>query len=179
MNNLPTRNGLKTLVIGIGNLYRGDDAVGIVVAHRLRARNPPGVMVVEANGEGATLLDTWKDAPAVIVLDAANSGAAPGTIHRFDAGSERMPSRFFHCSTHAFSLAEAIELARALGQPPSQLIVYGIEGKDFTAGHELSAEAQQAAAEVVKHVIKETRANTNSPKSAEKLGAVAKLNIDR
>jgi hydrogenase maturation protease len=162
MNILPAPDGPNTLVIGIGNLYRGDDAVGLVVARRLKARNLTGVTVIEESGEGAALLDAWIDAPTVIVLDAAHSGSTPGTIHRFDARAERLPSRLFHYSTHAFSLAEAIELARALNQLPWRLIVYGIEGKIFTAGKELSAEVERAATQVVERVIEEVRANTKA-----------------
>ena len=161
MNNRPARDRPNTLVIGVGNLFRGDDAVGILVARRLKARNPDGLTVVEANGEGAALLEAWREAPVVILVDAAHSGATPGTVHRFDAHAERLPRRFFHYSTHAFSLAEAIEMARVLGQLPPQLIVYGIEGKNFTVGKELSAEAEQAGTEVLERVVEEARAFTN------------------
>jgi hydrogenase maturation protease len=152
MSNLPTLSGPHTLVIGIGNPYCGDDAVGIVVARRIKARNPAGVRVVEENGEGAALLDAWQDAPKVIILDAARSGAAPGTVHRFNAHAGRLPSRFFYYSTHAFGVAEAVELARALGGLPPRLIIYGIEGKDFTAGEGLSPEVARAAQEVAQRV---------------------------
>ncbi|HKC86245.1 MAG TPA: hypothetical protein VKG02_09745 [Blastocatellia bacterium] len=44
-------------------------------------------------------------------------------------------------------MAEAIELARALGNIPQRLMVYGIEGKNFAAGVGLSAEVEKAAGE--------------------------------
>jgi len=137
-----------TLVIGIGNLYRGDDALGIVVARRVKARNPAQVTIVEQSGEGAALLEAWQDASSVIVVDAMNSGARPGTIQRFDAHTEPLPGRTFPCSTHAFGLLEAMELARVLGKLPQRLIVYGVEGKSFAPGEGLSAEVEQAADEL-------------------------------
>lgn len=128
------------LVIGIGNEYRRDDGAGLIAARRIAAMNPPGTQVVEAGGEGATLIETWQDAPVVILIDAVSSGAPAGTLHRIDAHSQPLPRDFFHHSTHAFGVAEAIELARALDRLPPCLIVYGIEGKDFAAGTGLSVE---------------------------------------
>jgi len=164
MNNPPAPEGPRTLVIGIGNPHRGDDAAGLAVARWLKARNPAGIRVIELSGEGAALLEAWKNAPAVIVLDAAHSGAVPGTVHRFDARAGPLPSRIFRCSTHAFSLVEAIELARALHKLPPQLTVYGIEGKNFAAGEKMSAEVEQGAAAVARRVIAETRPGPNAPR---------------
>ena len=139
----------RNLIIGIGNLYRRDDGVGIVVARRLAAERFDRTRVIEHSGEGAALMAAWQGAEHVIVVDAVQSGAPPGTIHRLEARAQPMPTRFFHYSTHAFSLAEAIELARALGQLPRRLIVYGVEGTDFTAGEGLSPEVAAAVDEVV------------------------------
>ena len=100
-------------------------------------------------------MDAWQDAQSVILVDAVQSGAAPGTIHRLDASSVPVPSRFFHYSTHAFSVAEAVELARALGQLPPRLILYGIEGRDFSSGEELSPEVAGAVNELIALVRQE------------------------
>jgi hydrogenase maturation protease len=152
----------QILVIGLGNDYRGDDAVGRVVTRRLKAIGADNVRVVEESGEGAALIEAWKGADFVIAIDAAYSGGAPGSIHRFDAESQPIPSRFFHYSTHAFSIAEAVELARALNQLPAKLVVYGIEGKTFDAGAGLSLEVEGAAAELVSWVEEELRTNSRS-----------------
>ena len=147
----------EILVIGIGNEYRGDDAVGLIVARRVKDLHLVNTRVIEESGEGASLIEAWKDAHTVILADAVSSSSKPGTIHRFDAGAQRIPSKFFHYSTHAFSVAEAIEVARTLNQLPPRLIVYGIEGKNFRAGPGLSPEVEQAAQEVVKHIMEEER----------------------
>lgn len=144
-------------VIGIGNPYRRDDAVGLVVARRLREKNLDGVKVLEMSGEGAALIEAWQGAERVIVIDAVCSGAAPGTIFRFVANQQAIPTEFFRYSTHHFGLAEAIELARALGRLPKELIVYGIEGKDFAGGEGVSPEVEQAASRVVDSITEELR----------------------
>ena len=147
----------RTLIIGLGNEYRRDDAVGLVVARRLREAAPESVRVLEESGEGAALLESWQDADTVILIDAVHSGARPGTIHRLDASVQPIAKKFFRFSTHAFGLAEAVELARALGRLPQRLIVYGVEGKSFEAGVGLSPEVEAAAQEVVERVLGEVR----------------------
>jgi len=148
----------KIVIIGIGNDYRSDDAIGLVVVRRLKEQTPFGVTILEQSGEGAALMEAWKDAAAVIAVDAVQSGSLPGTIHRLDAQAQPMPRAFFHYSTHAFSVAEAVELARTLQQLPPRLVVYGIEGKNFTAGIGLSAEVHKIVDKVATRVIEEIRA---------------------
>ena len=143
------------LVIGLGNEYRGDDAVGLVVARRLREAAPESVRVLEESGEGAALIESWQGADFVILIDAVYLGAKPGTIHRFDAHVQPIASKFFRFSTHDFGVAQAVELARALGRLPPRLIVYGVEGKSFEAGVGLSPEVEAAAQEVVERVLAE------------------------
>jgi hydrogenase maturation protease len=145
----------RVLVIGVGNDYRHDDAVGLIVARRLREKNLQLVTVREMSGEGAVLIAAWQGADCVIIVDAVQSGAAPGTIFRVEAHREPISTDFFHCSTHAFGVAEAIETARSLGQLPQSLIIYGIEGKDFSVGEGLSPEVEGAVSKAVDMLMKE------------------------
>ena len=75
---------------------------------------------------------------------------------------EEIPRSFFHYSTHAFSVAEAIEMARALGQLPRRLVVYGIEGKNFESGISLSPEIETAAEETAHRVKAELCTSSHS-----------------
>ena len=72
-------------MIGVGNAYRGDDAVGLAVAERLRSRLPDDVTVLDCEQEPTRLLDAWQDADVALVIDAAASDAPPGTVHRVTA----------------------------------------------------------------------------------------------
>jgi hydrogenase maturation protease len=141
------------LIVGVGNIYRSDDGIGISVLYRLRERLPSAIRTRELTGEGTALLEVWKEANWVIVVDAVQSGAPPGTIHRLDAHSEEIPKRLFPYSTHAFSVAEAVELARALDLLPRRLLLYGIEGRTFAAGIGLSREVVRAGATVAAEVL--------------------------
>jgi hydrogenase maturation protease len=149
------------LIIGIGNEYRGDDAAGLIVARRLKEGLTDSAIVIEQGGDGAALMEAWRGAETVIIIDAVMSGAAPGTIHRFDANAQPLPKDAFRLSTHAFGVAEAIELARALGELPRGLIVYGIEGKNFTAGVGLSSEIENAVGEAARQALTEAQARTD------------------
>jgi hydrogenase maturation protease len=143
------------LIIRIGNEYRGDDAAGLIVARRLKERLGDSFAVLEQSGDGAALVEAWRGAETVIIIDAVMSGAAPGTIHRVDASAQPLPKNAFRCSTHAFGVAEAIELSRALSELPQSLIVYGIEGKNYAAGVGLSSEVEKAVGEVVGRALTE------------------------
>ncbi len=129
----------KVLVIGIGNAYRHDDAAGLMVARCLKEQTLSSGEVHEQAGEGTALMELWKGAERVVVVDAVQSGAVPGSIHHFNAGLHPLPAPIFRDSTHAFGLVEAIELSRALNQLPSNLVIYGIEGQNFDVGTGLSA----------------------------------------
>jgi hydrogenase maturation protease len=147
-----------TLVIGIGNADRGDDAAGLAVARRVRAATAPReVTVAELIGDQLGLLDAWDGVKEVYVIDAVCSGGAPGTVYRFD-GAQLLDARFRHRGTHTLSLADVIELARALGRLPARLTGYGIEGAAFELGAGLSPEVAAAVEAVAGRLLAELKA---------------------
>jgi hydrogenase maturation protease len=155
---ISNRSGEPTprfLIIGVGNCYRSDDAAGILVARRLSGRLPDNIGIIEHSGEGVDLMNLWENKSSVILIDAVSSESAPGTIHRLDAGALPIPSDFFHYSTHAFSVAEAVEMSRVLNRLPTQFIIYGIEGRNFAAGTRLSEEILKAVEEVADLILKD------------------------
>jgi hydrogenase maturation protease len=148
-------------VVCLGNAFRGDDGAGLEVAKLLRGTLPDGAEVLECEGEPTGLIDAFEDAEALWLVDAVSSGAPGGTVHRLDAGADELPAGLFRASTHAFGLAEAVELARALGRLPASAVVYGIEGTRFEAGDELSLETAAAVPEVAEAVRKEVETCTS------------------
>jgi hydrogenase maturation protease len=149
-------------VVGIGNAWRRDDAAGLFAARYLRGTVPAGVEVLEREGEPSALIDTFEGAEAVWLIDAVSSGAAaPGTLHRLDAGASALPAEMFSTSTHHLGLADAVELARALDRLPERLVVFGIEGADFGTGDELTPEVEAGAARAADAVREEVLACTN------------------
>lgn len=148
-------DGGKIIVIGIGNEFRGDDAAGLLVVRRLKENPLARVEFLEQSGEATALMETMSQAGTVILVDAVQSGAEAGQIHRYDASEQAMPAQFLRCSTHNFSVHDAIEMARALEKLPSQLMVYGIEGSRFEPGAELSPEVQSAVIAAAQRINEE------------------------
>lgn len=144
-------------VFGVGNPYRGDDAVGPRVAELLRERLPAAVAVAPHDGEVGALLEAWEDAELVVVADAVHAGEAPGTVVRLDAARDPLPPAPA-TSSHGFGVAETVELGRALGSLPPRLVVYGIEGADYATGAPLSPVAERAAAEAAGRIAAEIEA---------------------
>ena len=137
------------LVIGIGNRYRSDDAVGPLVADCMAA---DGFPAIEFGGDGPGLIEAWGAADTAILVDAMKSAAPAGTIRRIAAHEEPVPAGLFHYSTHQLGLAEAVEMARALGRIPSRLIIYGIEGAVFDFGETLTPEVSASMDVVCRHI---------------------------
>jgi hydrogenase maturation protease len=149
---------MTTLVIGIGNPDRGDDAAGVAVARRVReAASRRVVTVAELIGDQLALLDAWEGAKKVYVINAVRSGGVPGTVYSFDA-RQSLDTRFRHRGTHTFSLADVIELPRALDRLPARLIGYGIEGAAFERGAGLSPAAEAAVRTVTSRLLQELTA---------------------
>lgn len=138
----------KRIVIGIGNPERGDDAVGRSVLAQLRGSLPASIALAEENGEAGALLARLAGIEAAYLIDAAVSGAPPGTIHRVDVAASALPPAIAGFSTHSFGLAEAIELARALGRLPPRCVVYAIEAASFAPRAPLSPAVAAALPEV-------------------------------
>ncbi len=145
-----------TVVVGVGNPGRGDDGVGPAVARALQGRVGPGVRVVARGGEPAGLVALLEAAEAVALVDAVRGEGPAGRVWRFEAGAGPLPARLFgRTSTHAMGLAEAVELARALGALPGRVVVFGVEGQGFGVGEGLSPAVAAAVPEVAARVLDE------------------------
>jgi len=142
----------RVSVACLGNRFRGDDAVGLLVADGVRAA---GVEVQECEDEPTRLLDSWEELDLLVLVDAVQSGSAPGTVHRVDASSGTLPEGLTLTSSHAFGIGQTLELARALGRLPARVVVYGVEGAVFAAGAGLTPSVASAVPGVVAAVVRE------------------------
>jgi hydrogenase maturation protease len=149
---------MRVRIIGLGNELRGDDAVGLLAARRLRQVLGARAEVIEADMAGADILELMEGAPVVILVDAARSGLAPGTIHRLDVSAGPIACQTFPRSSHAIGAIEALELARAVGVLPDSVIVYGVEADGTEPGQPLSPPVAEAVDEVVERIVLECEA---------------------
>ena len=129
--------GPDRVLIGIGNPYRRDDGVGPALIVALETAGLPGVRLVAADGEPATLIGAWQDAELAVVVDAVLcEPPRPGLVHRTiwapgEQASERLaapggPSRAA-ASTHGPGVPDAI-----------RLVVFAVEAANLGFGPGLS-----------------------------------------
>jgi len=119
----------KTKIIGCGSMLMGDDAVGCIIAQKLREMDLPGnVEVIEAGTPGINLLNLMEPGERVIIVDAVVTGKEPGTLHIYTEEDLPKPKQM-PISAHQLAIPEAIALGRQV-QPemmPDNIEVWGID----------------------------------------------------
>jgi hydrogenase maturation protease len=135
--------GPRLLVAGIGNVFLGDDGWGVALADRLARRElPAGVDVVDYGIRGMDLAYAMVDGgyDAVVLLDAAPRGDAPGTLYviepEIDAGEVAI-------DTHGMDPVKVLAMVQGLGADPPRTLVVGCE-----PANRLSADAEEFVVEL-------------------------------
>ncbi|MBU1319585.1 MAG: hydrogenase maturation protease [candidate division Zixibacteria bacterium] len=153
---------LDIVVIGLGNPHRGDDAVGPEVANMLSQQDHPFLRVCTSMPDATSLLDCWQGADLCFVVDCSVSGSREGAVQRINGLAGGIPERFLNStSTHTLSVAQGLELGRVLDRLPHRLIIYGIEGVQFSHGAPMSPAVRDAVDRVAAAIIKEIEEITN------------------
>lgn len=124
MANTPLR------IIGIGSPFAGDrfgiEAIEILLESSELAAFPGNdVEWCTLDRPGVNLIERLKGAETVLLIDAMESGAEPGTVRRLSLGDLLQQTAV--PSTHQLGVAESLALAQALGELPPRLLIYGIE----------------------------------------------------
>lgn len=155
-------------VVAVGNRFGTDDGVAARVVDAALPRLPFGVSVHEVDGEATRLLDAWAGADRVVVVDAARSGRAPGSVQRIVAvapsgtGAEStrraaLGALASSTSSHGAGVADAVALGAALGRLPNTVVVLAIEGADFGPGPDLTPTVAAAVPDAVDALLDEVR----------------------
>ena len=117
----------RVRILGIGS-PAGDDRAGWLVVDALRERglaHAAGVELDKLDRPGAGLVPCLGSAIRVVLVDAMQSGAAPGTIRHVQRAGWRAYEGGL--SSHGFGVFAALALAEAMGGLPPQLDLYAIE----------------------------------------------------
>jgi hydrogenase maturation protease len=137
---MSSANRAGTLVIGLGNPLMGDDGLGLAALSQLRERwtfEPP-VTLVDGGTWGLTLLPLIEDAERVLLLDAVNVGAPPGSPVRL--GRSDLPRVLAtKLSPHQIDLREVLALAELRGTMPPSIVAIGLQPAEITMRTSLSA----------------------------------------
>lgn len=142
-------------MVCIGNSLVADDAAGGEV-HRALAQTalPPGVTLRWLATGGMNLVDELDAEDLLVVVDAVQLGATPGTVHVMRWSELPTPERAV--SAHGIGVREAVEVTRRLfpERAPRDAIVVGIEGRQFDRlGEPLSPEVADAIPRAVAQVL--------------------------
>lgn len=144
----------RVVVLGVGNTLMQDDGVGVWAARALAGddRLPSNVRVVEGGIAGLRLLPDILAASCLIIVDAMNGKAPPGSIYRLDA--DRLPdSRGPLMSAHDVGVVELLSVANFMGKRPPTKIV-GVQPLQMReVGLDLTPPLQAALPRVVDAVI--------------------------
>jgi hydrogenase maturation protease len=138
---------MRTIVLGLGNPYGGDDGVGPSVARALQGHLvDPEVTVREASLGGVRLLELLSGYDRAILVDAIRTpGGKPGTIRRL-SGAELRIADVWNPSSHGRGLLASLEAARKIGTPtPNHLMVLAIEVAPWDGLSEGSSPEVEAA----------------------------------
>jgi len=152
---------MKIAIIGIGQSLRGDDAAGLAAVRQWQEKFPetasrPEVRVEASELPGLALINLIADFDVAILVDAVQSNAAPGTIHRI---GEKDLSAFSSDakSAHGWGVAETLTLSRQLNQKLPAIRIIGIEAAQMVMGAGMSEAIEEAiplACEAIEQEIK-------------------------
>ncbi|MCC9608349.1 hydrogenase maturation protease [Blastopirellula sp. JC733] len=134
-------------ILAIGSLH-GDDQAAWRIADALRGRGFESALAIQNVDQ---LLEHLAGDERVVLIDACSSGAATGTLFRFEWPDPRITDRT-GLSSHGIDLPYVLRLAEALGRLPQDVVVYAIEIHSAQAGEGMSPEvaaAVQLAAESI------------------------------
>lgn len=117
----------RIAILGLGNLMRTDDAVGMLAAQALgtEQRLPAAVQVIEGGTLGLDLLHPLDGVSHLLAIDAVDAGEAPGTIVRFC--NQELAALPISKSVHLLGFADLIGALRLMGNEPEHVVVLGIQ----------------------------------------------------
>jgi hydrogenase maturation protease len=127
-------------VIGLGNVFLGDDGFGPLAVEIFRCEYDcdPRVEVLDLGTPGLDLAPYLYDRKLIVVLDAVQSDAQPGTLSVFgehDFVSSRAKLRI---TGHDPGLWDSLAHLRLAGRAPSELVVIGMTPESCGFGDGIS-----------------------------------------
>ena len=125
-----------TVVIGVGNIILSDDGVGVHAARRLQddPRLPAGVTILDGGTMGLELGPFVSDASRVLILDAVNTGEAPGTLTRM-TGRDLLGTPGGR-SVHQLGVADLIAALALASTKPQDIVVLGRAAREYRLGYD-------------------------------------------
>jgi hydrogenase maturation protease len=126
----------RALVVGVGNVLRGDDGFGVEVAHRLA--DVPEVTarakVIESGTGGVHLVQELLDGyDQLVIVDATDRGGPPGRLYVLEVEVPDAPATSFGAwqdeltDLHEAVPSKVLVVAKALGVLPKRVLLVGCQ----------------------------------------------------
>ena len=120
----------KTLVLGLGNTLLGDEGAGVYAVRALQERyaDRADVEFLDGGTLSFTLAGPIEDADSLIVIDATQLMAPPGTVRVFESEDmDRFLGGHRKSSVHEVSLMDLMAIARLVEALPARRALIGIQ----------------------------------------------------
>jgi hydrogenase maturation protease len=149
---------LRIAVVGLGNLMRTDDAVGMLALRRLEQdfQPPEGVMLIEGGTLGLDLLHPLAGVTHLLALDAIDAGETPGTVLRY--AGEAIADMPASKSVHLLGFSDLIGAMRLTGDAPDEIVVLGVQPERIAWGTELTPTVHAALGKLLNAAMEQVRA---------------------
>lgn len=147
---------MKALILGVGNILLSDEGVGVHVVRLLRERYqfPQEVEILDGGTLGLDLLPYVEDADRLLIVDALQMDAPPGTVVRLE-GDEIPAMLSLKYSPHQVGLSDILAAARLRGRLPSEIVLWGVQPASLEVGLELSPIVAAQVEALVQRVLAE------------------------
>jgi len=143
----------KTVVVGVGNIIRSDDGLGVHALRRLLAdtRAPQDVAFVDGGTLGLELVSYVCEASRLLLIDAVDIGQSPGTLIRMNGDELRsLPGA---ASVHQLGVADLIATLSLASEERPDIVLLGIQPASTDWGTRLTPKIEAALGPLVAMAI--------------------------
>ncbi|RDE19818.1 HyaD/HybD family hydrogenase maturation endopeptidase [Motiliproteus coralliicola] len=130
---------MSVLVLGVGNILLTDEGIGVRTIEALLERYhvPAGVELLDGGTAGMELMEVMARREHVILLDAVNTGAEPGTVVTLE--EDEVPALFrSRISPHQLGISDLLGVMSLTGELPNHFTLFGVVPYSMETGTELS-----------------------------------------
>lgn len=142
--------------MGMGNILLEDEGLGIRALEVLQRDYalPPGVELLDGGTTGMGLLDDISGRDHLVVLDAVQTGAPPGTL--VVMRGDEVPVYFgIRVTPHQLGLSDVLATLELSGEQPGSVTVLGLVPASLEMSLELSGPIEAKLPELVSLAVAE------------------------
>jgi hydrogenase maturation protease len=142
-----TQKQARTLVLGVGNTLLSDEGAGVHAVRFLQERfgDAAEAEFIDAGTLSFALAGLIEEADSLIVIDAAQLDARPGTVSVFVGDAmDRFLQSNRKLSVHEVSLLDLLAVARLADRLPARRALIGIQPQTFEWGERPSEPVARA-----------------------------------